>query len=211
MRIFVVLFLGVVLVACPGFVDDDGSSEGEGEGEGEGNGGEGEGEDLQFCAVACVADDDCNPAGGATQRCDDGGCVYLGCRSDADCRPGFSCGASQFTAGLRDCFPACDVDGDCGDVYGTFGPSRCVDSQCRGVGCADDAECAARLGAAYTCEPQAVGPEACTLVCDVDADCVEGLTGFAFDLVCTDGRCSVEPCEVDADCPEAFGRDEVCR
>jgi hypothetical protein len=201
--------LVLTLLGCPLAPSGDRKGEGEtAEGEGEG---EGESENLQFCTTACVADDDA-PGGGEVQRCQDGGCVYVGCSDDGDCADGFSCGPSELTAGLNDCFVACAVDDDCGGTYSSSGPQRCRTGQCRGVGCTDDAECVARLGsAAYACASQERGVARCIFPCDVYDDCVTAVTGFPFDLVCTDGECRVGACDSDADCPEAFGRDEVCR
>ncbi len=129
-----------------------------------------------FCTRECDANDEC-PDGFrcAAGQCARGGLAATGdpCASDADCRAGLFCGASE---GRRFCTRACDAadecsgelecvtagaDRICAPAGGILGEACASSDECAG-GLCEDGRCARACGAASSCP---VG-----FVCDRDTE-----------------------------------------
>lgn len=107
---------------------------------------------LPTCVMACSSSAECGipgdtsgPFGPDNYACDDGGCRYLGCNTDAECQTlgDYACDESGGTAA---CIQSCQVPTDCvsdgaeapfdEDNYG------CEAGICTYLGCTSDRECA---------------------------------------------------------------------
>jgi hypothetical protein len=125
-------------------------------------------------AIACVADADCQDAGGIRTFCRSGSCRADGCLSDTDCGAGQACVCADMLRGnifhTNRCMDtSCRVDADCG-AGGLCSPS--YSSHCSSLGgyychtaadtCRTNADC---CGDAPTCLYQApLGHWACQAV-----------------------------------------------
>ena len=169
-------------------------------------------EAADVCLVACADASDCGMGVEAYDEdnyaCLDGGCVYSGCNSDAECS---SLGeyVCRDVGPLRVCQPACAVVADCDMGLAPYDEDNyaCVDGGCDYLGCVSDAECAV-LGA-YTCAVSSSDISYCAPSCDAVSDCVGTEAAYDEDnYVCEDGACVYLGCNSDAECEDSG--DYVC-
>ncbi len=108
------------------------------------------GSGVPNCARGCEVAADCSLGvvgfGEANHECVDGGCIYIGCASDADCSAANTVCSDSGT--LRSCVPVCEAPADCvtegsGYVEDNF---ACDDGVCTYVTCVSDDQCSAQLG-----------------------------------------------------------------
>jgi len=119
---------------------------------------------LPYCLQRCAGVADCAvdlPAFDADNyACEDGVCVYTGCRTDDECsvtmRGDYVCHAFG-EGGLRACYERCERAADCAvENVGTSGEDNyaCDEGVCRWLGCNDDLECEqTHRDPAYVCAP----------------------------------------------------------
>ena len=139
---------------------------------------------LKFCARSCKAVNDCcdKPPcdkGAAAMTCDQGTCIYVGCKSVADCpklppqvKTKMAC--KKYTMLKRTigiCMATCAGDGDCG------APTKCLTMKVSGISfktcllpCAKDADC---LVPSLKCidNKYCSVPTSATHKCTADKDC----------------------------------------
>ena len=110
---------------------------------------------VPVCLIPCSVAADCEIGGGAAYdadnySCDQGGCIYTGCNSDAEC---LSMGSylCRDGGGMDICQPACITTADCDLGAAPYDADNysCDDGVCHYLGCNSDQECQA-LGS-YVC------------------------------------------------------------
>jgi hypothetical protein len=174
--------------------DDVGDGDGGGGGgDGGGGGGDGGGADaappLPLCYPGCATAADCatGPAGSIIDAdnytCDAGVCVWLGCRSTAECVATYMTSAwtceAAFGAAVPTCWPTCATVDQCANpnspLLGTDNYA-CDGGKCRWTGCNDTAECtAANMSPAWTCRDVG-GLRSCLHTCATPSDCATAST-----------------------------------
>lgn len=174
-----------------------------------GTGTEGGQEPPPRCEWACTTPEDCaqpSPSVDADNyACTDGACVYLGCKSDAECEVlgNFKCEA---IGEIPICIQQCESAAEC------ISPSAdaCIEGRCQSLGCASDDECLAG-GTQGVCEIDTeTNSGLCTYLCDTVADCDFGVAHLDADnFVCEAGVCEYLGCNSDEEC--AASGDFVCR
>ena len=226
------LSLVVIVGACdedaPRSADDDegtsgsgasGASQGAGGGSGGGGSlggaggvastttGSGGSDPVLTCLIACDTAADCDLGAGPAwdadnYACANGGCIYLGCNSDAECQTQGNMVCRE-SFGIDLCLPACAASADC-DLGG--GPAfdadnyACVGGGCVYQGCLSDVECQS-LGN-YVCRDAGAGTSFCLQACGAPADCDLG-AGPAWDAdnyACTAGACIYTGCTSTSEC-----------
>ncbi len=96
------------------------------------------------CVTPCKGDSEC----GLFQACDEGECMYVGCKSDRECiLSGIASGNGDprlakcvDESGVGVCKIKCEIDAHCAL------DETCDDGACKYIGCQDDAECKTILG-----------------------------------------------------------------
>ena len=100
------------------------------------------------CVEPCSVPADCSldvPAWDADNyTCDNGGCTYHGCNTDAECEamyPGRVCRRNG--TGNGDCWETCTTAADCPLSGASFDEDNftCTGGLCTYIGCHNDAEC----------------------------------------------------------------------
>jgi hypothetical protein len=104
---------------------------------------------VPICVVACTTATDCDLGSGPAYDADNysfdnGGCVYSGCNSDAECEgsvAGTVC--TDFGSGVSVCASSCTTPEDCsaGQLAYDADNYDCVSGHCEYTGCNSDAEC----------------------------------------------------------------------
>jgi hypothetical protein len=175
------------------------------------------------CLQACSTPADCALGapgyGAANYQCDRGGCVWIGCLSEADCSSiaGTTCVATAGTT-LRTCQKRCSTPSDCGSSTPAYDADNyaCTSGICEYRGCNSTAECAATIS-----DPRiqcgrlpSWSFSACQYGCSTAADCAMPGAGPAFDADnyrCTSGICEFIGCHTSQECTSSFGnRPYVC-
>ena len=176
---------------------------------------------IAICLTQCEVPADCDLYGGQYTAydanhytCSDGGCVWLGCNSDAECaelQPGYRCHPLPFTD-LKSCVPGCTATSDCslaaaGTLYDTDN-YECSDGACVFTGCNTDGECQETQGATFVCvDPFDIGQKSCYQSCSTSNDCGTPASGPAYDAdnyQCDDELCLYSGCLNDTECSETF-------
>lgn len=175
------------------------------------------------CLPACSTPSDCALGapgyGAANYQCDRGGCVWIGCLSEADCSsvPNTTCVATPGTT-LRTCQKRCSTPSDCSSNTPAYDADNygCTSGICEYVGCNSTPECAATIN-----DPRircgrlpAWSFSACLYGCTTATDCAMAGAGPAFDADnyrCTSGVCEFIGCHSAQECTTSFGnRPYVC-
>ena len=161
---------------------------------------------LETCLPACSSKADCSLGVDAYDEdnyaCVEGGCVYVGCKSDDECQSlgGYVC---RETAGFSVCIPPCDVTADCDLGLAPYDSDNyeCVRGGCNYTGCLSDAECSA-LGT-FSCAPPIEGTRYCAPACATVTDCVQAGEAFNEDnYACDAGACVYLGCHSDQECSD---------
>jgi hypothetical protein len=185
------------------------------------------GRGIATCMRACSEARDCVTASSAVVdvdnwSCVQGGCQYLGCRSDRECADTYGgdwlCRVT-FAGGLPGCVRGCSTPGDCAVDAPLLGERnyRCDRGACVWQGCTSDEECAAaQRDARYRCETSLpLGLRVCVMECTQAADCVLPGSSAAFDAdnhACEAGRCRYLGCRNADECRAVMADDSyVCR
>jgi hypothetical protein len=106
---------------------------------------------VRYCAEVCSQPSDCTLGLAAydadNYNCVSGACVYLGCRSDAECAASFTTGSYGCSAfaqyGTRACTKLCGSASDCGTDTGAYSTDNfaCSGGRCEYTGCTSTSEC----------------------------------------------------------------------
>ena len=104
---------------------------------------------VPFCVAACTVAADCTSTAGPAYdadnySCENGGCVYTGCTSDAECDASVSGTVCvDLGAGYPTCVGSCETAADCdlGQLAYDADNYACVSGHCEYTGCNSDAEC----------------------------------------------------------------------
>lgn len=151
------------------------------------------------CVRTCGVPADCVPPGATPDRdadnwaCDSGACRWLGCKSNAECPTGETCG---YFAVAPTCWTQCAAPADCaiGATITSADNWTCSAGACTWLGCIADDECQAEYGAGYHCL-STFGFPGCYQTCTTAAEC-------GASEVCVLGAClyqcaSATTCQVD--------------
>lgn len=103
------------------------------------------------CTLGCNTPDDCVIGNGAAYdadnyQCDNGACVYSGCKSDEECDALGSNLVCRDSGGIKYCLLACNTLSDCILGEGAHRDAdnfSCNDGVCQYLGCHSDRECSA--------------------------------------------------------------------
>jgi hypothetical protein len=175
---------------------------------------------LTLCRQGCSVPADCAIANSASYRaenfaCENGACVYTGCKGDAECNadnPGYVC-RPVLGSMIQGCLKPCVTPADCslGVPVWDADNNTCDDGACVYHGCNTDAECDATYPG-RVCRPDGTGTKSCWQPCTAAAECTT--TDPAFDAdnyPCTDGLCRYLGCHNDAECARPPPTLFVCR
>ena len=156
----------------------------------------------KFCQYACTTASDCVQSGSNDANnydCIDRKCVYLGCKSDAECGGNYYCNENG-AYGYPECTPACSTAADCASVFDSDN-YKCENNRCVYSGCNSDADCQSG-GLAMRCVPEKYGKRTlniCLQSCSTPADCANAV--YPEELYfCTDQVCRMKSCESDEWC-----------
>jgi hypothetical protein len=183
------------------------------------------------CLAACAVRADCGVTGAAAggiydadnYACQDGGCVWQGCNSDAECavdggQPGQATKCLKNACGPATCRVTCAQTADCvapGTVSVLMDADNwaCEAGLCVWRGCTSTAECRAAYQGipnadAYVCVPYD-GFSTCVAGCQAAVDCVgaaslEGTFLDADNYACEDGLCRFNGCNSTAECVATY-------
>lgn len=175
----------------------------------------------KFCQFACEKDSDCVQKGANAiadednYKCNGGKCVYLGCKSDAECDEVYAEFGEKYYCnengayGYPECTPACTTAADC--AAGTSTESafdsdnyKCENSRCVYAGCNSDSECQNGGLNSMRCVPEKYGEKTlsiCVQNCTSPADCANAVYPAELYL-CEDQLCKMKSCESDEWCAE---------
>ena len=176
---------------------------------------------ISVCLTQCEVAADCDLYNGQYTvydanhySCTGGGCVWLGCNSDAECaqlQAGYKCHPQPFTD-FKSCVPSCSSNLDCslvaaGTLYDTDN-YECAEGACVFTGCNTDSECQEAQGQSFLCvDPFNIGQKSCYQSCASSNACGNPDAGPAYDAnnyQCNNGLCIYSGCISDDECAETF-------
>lgn len=180
---------------------------------------------LSYCAWACDVAADCGMGMAGTigdddnYVCENGGCRWTGCNSDAECRTSLATQEAvcemAFGQTVPNCWYTCTTAADCarGPAGGTSDADNfaCDDGKCRWLGCNSTAECRTPSGD-QICGVRGTSPiPNCWEPCSTVAECASANPAFDADnFVCDDGACVYQGCNSTEECV-SWMSDLVCR
>ncbi len=176
---------------------------------------------ISVCLTGCNVAADCDLYNGQYTvydadhySCDDGGCTWLGCNSDAECsqlQAGYRCHPLPFTD-FKSCVPGCESNSDCSvPAAGTLYDAdnyECSAGACVFTGCNTNNECQEAQGESFLCvDPFNVGQQSCYQSCASSMDCGNLDAGPAYDANnyrCENNLCIYTGCMSDDECSQSF-------